>query len=264
MPQKKHRSKLATITRRSFIIGSVAVTGGVLFGYWKYKQPYDNPLNKNLGDGEAALTPYILIDQQGITLIAPRAEMGQGVHTTLAAMVAEELNVSLDQVTVIHGPASHAYFNAAVLEEAVPYAQTDQSNTANRIRSLTKIPAKFLGMQITGGSSSVPDGFNKMRIAGAAAREVLIQAAAQKLDIDIALLEADNGKVIGPDGISLTYSDLATTAAQIQPPTEPTLKPKSQWKILGKSQPRVDMVDKCTGAAQFSIDVDLPDMLFEV
>ncbi len=80
------------------MIGSATVAGGVVIGYWIYKSPYDNPLLDNLKEGEAALTPYVRIDQSGITIITPRAEMGQGVHTTLAAMVAEELDVGLDKV----------------------------------------------------------------------------------------------------------------------------------------------------------------------
>ena len=84
-----------TIARRTFLIGSAAIAGGVVFGYWRYKTPHDNPLLATLADGEAALTPYVRIDQAGITLITPRAEMGQGVHTTLAAMLAEELDVEL-------------------------------------------------------------------------------------------------------------------------------------------------------------------------
>ena len=150
-------SKLGTITRRTFLFGSVAIAGGIGFGYYKYKQPIDNPLNAGLSDGDAALTPYVLIDQNGISIIAPRAEMGQGVHTTLAALVAEELDVTLEQIKVLHGPASAAYFNAAVLEEAIPFAATDTSSMANRVRNFVHVPAKLVGLQITGGSSSVAD-----------------------------------------------------------------------------------------------------------
>jgi len=255
-------SKLGKITRRTFLIGSVAIAGGAAFGYWKYKQPFDNPLLSDLDEGEAALTPYVLINQDGITVIAPRAEMGQGVHTTLAAMVAEELNVSLDQVTIIHGPASKAYYNEAVLEEAVPFAQTDTSSMAENMRSLTKVPAKFFAMQVTGGSSSVPDAYMKMRLAGAAARETLVIAAARKLGVAESELTTNQGYVVNNDGTKLSYIELAVAAAEIEPPAEPTLKPQSEWKILGKSQPRVDMVSKSTGTAEFSIDVDLPNLLY--
>ncbi|WP_226993152.1 molybdopterin cofactor-binding domain-containing protein [Paraglaciecola polaris] len=117
-------STLGKITRRAFVIGSAAITGGVLFGYYKYKQPYPNPLTRDLHDGEAALTPYVLINATGVTIIAPRAEMGQGVRTSLAAMVAEELDIDVHSVTVEHGPASKAYYNAAVLEEGAPFPPT--------------------------------------------------------------------------------------------------------------------------------------------
>ncbi|MGI9272935.1 MAG: molybdopterin cofactor-binding domain-containing protein [Woeseiaceae bacterium] len=254
--------RLKTITRRTLLIGSVAITGGVVFGYWRYKTPYGNPLLDNLRDGEVALTPYIRIDQTGITIITPRAEMGQGVHTTLAALVAEELDVSLTDVNVEHGPASKAYYNALLLEEGLPYAAVDTSKSAERVRNFTHVPAKFLGMQITGGSSSTPDAFMKMRKAGAAARSVLLQAAANKLHISVDSLHTANGSIIATDGSKLAYTDVADLAAEIDPPKDPALKPQSEWRILGKSLPRVDMLSKCTGTAEYSIDVRLPGMLF--
>ena len=254
--------RLKTITRRTLLIGSAAIAGGVVFGYWRYKTPYANPLLENLRDGEVALTPYIRIDQAGITIITPRAEMGQGVHTTLAALVAEELDVSLADVKVEHGPASKAYYNGAMLEEGLPYATVDTSKTAERVRNFTHVPAKFLGMQITGGSSSTPDAFFKMRKAGAAARFCLLEAAANRLDTSVDSLSTDDGSIVAADGSRLSYTDVAELAAEIDPPDNPALKPQSEWKILGKSLPRVDMVAKCTGTAEYSIDVRLPDMLF--
>jgi len=254
--------RLRTITRRTLLLGSAAITGGVVFGYWKYKQPFDNPLLADLDEGSAALTPYVRIDQAGITIIAPRAEMGQGIHTTLAALVAEELDVSLDDVNVEHGPASKAYFNGVVLEEGVPFAAFDTSKTAERLRALVQVPAKLLPMQLTGGSSSTPDAYVKMRKAGAAARTVLLAAAAQKLGLDKSTLHTDSGFVVAPDGTRTAYTELAVLAADIEPPADPDLKPKSEWKLLGRSLPRVDMLGKCTGTAEYSIDVKLPGMLY--
>jgi len=254
--------RLKTITRRTFFIGSAAITGGVIIGYWKYKQPYDNPLLAKLGEGEAALTPYVRIDQGGVTIVTPRAEMGQGVHTTLAAMVAEELDVSLENVKVEHGPASKAYFNAAGFEEVLPFAATDTSKTAERVRAFMKVPGKFMGMQITGGSSSTVDGFVKMRKAGAAARAVLLQAAALELGKEVSTLTTSNGFVVAQDGTRIPYTQLAVRAADIEPPADPALRPVSEWTLLGRSLPRVDMVSKCTGKAEYAIDVQLPDMLY--
>ena len=249
------------IARRTFLIGSAAVLGGVAFGYYKYRQPYDNPIADDLPEGAAALTEYVRIDQKGITVVAPRAEMGQGVMTTLAALVAEELDVALDKITVEHGPASHAYFNAAALREGVPFAATDDSRLARNVRAIVDLPAKFLGFQLTGGSSSVPDAYEKMRMAGAVARETLKNAAAGRLKIPAASLKTEDGAVVGKDGKRIAYEDLAADAGQITPVANARLKPKAEWKILGKSQPRVDMVPKCTGSARFSIDIRLPDML---
>lgn len=255
-------SRLGTITRRTFLFGSIAIAGGVGFGYYKYKQPIENPLETALDDGDTALTPYILIDENGISIVAPRAEMGQGVQTTLAALVAEELDVTLEQINVIHGPPSAAYFNAAVLEEAIPFASIDTSAMANRVRNFVHVPAKLLGLQITGGSSSVADAYEKMRVAGAAARNVLVKAAAQKLSVSENSLSTENGVVIATDGRSLSYLELATAAATIEADSELKLKPQSEWKILGKSQNRVDIPAKSTGTAEFGIDVDLPNMMY--
>ena len=251
--------KIKTIARRTFLVGSAAVVGGVAFGYWKFTTPYDNPLTN---DGASALTPYVKIDQNGVTIIAPRAEMGQGVHTTLAALVAEELDVKFEDINVEHGPASPAYFNEAAMTDGLPFLSTDRSWVAETARKATAIPAKFLGMQVTGGSSTTPDGFDKMRRAGAAARLTLIEVAAQKLGVDGADLKTEDGSVSTLDGTRHSYESLAEAAAKIDPPADPPLKPQSEWRYLGKSMPRVDILAKSTGTAEYSIDVRLPNMVY--
>lgn len=253
--------RLATLARRSFLFGSLAITGGVAFGWWKYSTPYANPLAADLPAGSATLTPYVLIDASGVTVIAPRAEMGQGIHSTLAALVAEEMDLDWTAIKVIHGPASHAYFNAAVLEEGVPFAPTDHGWMAESLRGAMHVPAKFLGMQITGGSSSVPDGFDKMRQAGAVARAVLVQAAAARLGVDAAGLTTRDGAVQHAGG-AIAYADLAMDAARIDLPDHVALKPRESWTLLGKPLPRPDMLAKVTGTASFSADLRLPDMRF--
>ena len=253
-------SRLGTIARRSFLIGSAAIAGGVAFGWYSYRKPYANPL---LAEGQAvALTPYVMIDASGVTIIAPRAEMGQGVHTTLAALVAEEMDLPMDQIKVHHGPASAAYHNAAVLEEGVPFAPTDTSWIAETMRGAMHVPAKFLGLQITGGSSSTPDAYTKMRQAGAMARAVLIKAAAVQLGVAEADLKTEGGAVIAPDGKRLIYSELAVAASAIDLPNDVPLKAKSEWTQLGRSQARTDMLGKVTGTAQYAGDVRLPGQLF--
>jgi len=259
-------SKLRTFTRRSFLIGSTAIVGGVAFGYYKYKQPQQNPLllnaQNNTQGNTSVITPYIKVDQHGVTVITPRAEMGQGVYTTLAALVAEELDLAWEDINVEHGPASTTYHNAAILQEGLPFAPTDHSVMASSIRSFSKVPAKFLGMQITGGSSSIVDAFEKMRLAGAAAKAVFIKAAANELNVDPATLSTQQGYVVSSDGRKRSYVELAPKAQHIEPPQNIPLKNKKNWSLLGTSLPRVDMVAKCTGTAEFSIDVNTQDLLF--
>ena len=254
--------KIATIARRSFLIGSAAVVGGVAFGVYKVKQEATNPLLDDLPQGATALTPYVRIDGQGVTLIAPRAEMGQGIHTTLAALVAEELDVAWDSIRVEHGPLGAAYYNRVLVEHNVPFSDLDHSVGAEAMRGAMGVVAKLLPMQVTGGSSNVADLFDRMRVAGAAARFALIAAAAQKLGLSATQLKTDNGNVVAPDGRRLTYMELAPAAAAIDLPTSPQLKRREQWRYLGKSMLRVDMVAKCTGTATFGIDVRLTDMVF--
>lgn len=250
------------IARRGFLFGAAAIAGGAVFGWWKYTTPYENPLEGTLAPEARSLTPYVIIDGAGVTIVAPRAEMGQGIHTTLAALVAEEMDLTLEQVRVIHGPASHAYFNAAILREGVPFAPTDGGWMAETMRDAMAVPAKFLGMQITGGSSSIPDAFDKMRMAGAAARAMLVQAAAARLQVPADTLTVEGGFVLAPDGTRIAYADLARDAAAIVLDAEPALRDPATWKLLGHSQARVDMVPKVTGTARYTIDLRLPGMLF--
>lgn len=252
------------IARRTFLIGAAAIAGGVAVGYYYYRKPYPNPLEGDLAADEATFNPYVKIGADNtITIIAPRAEMGQGISTTLAAMVAEELDVDLGQVKVEHGPASYAYYNAAILEEGGPFAFFDESMTAEIVRAGMGVAGKFLALQGTGGSASTRDGFDKMRQAGAAARQMLIAAAAQKLGIAAADLETANGSILHKaSGKSMTYGAVAATAAIMAPPADIRLKDKADWKLLGKPQKRIDMLAKVTGAPIFGIDVTLPDLLY--
>ncbi len=256
--------RIAKIARRTFLVGAVAAAGGVAFGYYQFKKPVKNPLKDGLGEGEATFNPYVKIGSDNtITIIAPRAEMGQGIMTTLAALVAEELEVGLDQVIVEHGPASAAYFNSAVMSENAPFAPWEHSAFKDGFRSVMGAVGKIVALQITGGSTSTVDAFDKMRHAGALAREMLKAAAAKEFGVDAATLKADRGTVTDPaSGKSQTYGELALKAADTTPPEDIKLKDRKDWKLLGKSQPRVDMRAKVTGAPVYGIDVTLPDMVY--
>ena len=99
---------LKTYTRRSFIVGSVVIAVGIAFGGWKALKIPLNPL------GDAAMNPWLILHQKEIIVIVPRAEMAQGIQTTLAALVAEELHVRLSDIDVEHRPPAKVYFNGAV------------------------------------------------------------------------------------------------------------------------------------------------------
>ncbi|MDP5220483.1 molybdopterin-dependent oxidoreductase [Ruegeria sp. 2205SS24-7] len=245
-------ASIGKILRRTFLIGSAAIVGGVAFGVYYVNRPAPNPLKPQ--EGETALNPFVLIDQEGVTLFAPRAEMGQGVMTTWAALIAEELDVELDDIRVLHGPAAAAYYNSAMLGEALPNKGYDISDFQHNLAEALGVLGKVLSLQVTGGSTSMKDGFERMREAGATARETLKQAAADQLGVDRGLLKTAKGAVIAPDGTTIPYTELAVAAGQIDPP-HVELRDPSEWRILGKHHPRVDMVEKSTGTAEYAIDV---------
>jgi len=255
---------IAKIARRTFLIGAVAIGGGIAVGYYYVRKPYPNPLEDDLASGEATFNPYVKISSDNtITIITPRAEMGQGVHSTLAAMVAEELEVSLDQVNVEHGPANWAYANGAMLEDGGPFPFFDEGFLAETTRSIMPSLAKVLGLQVTGGSSSIRDGYQKMRHSGCAARFLLVAAAAKRWGVDAEGLETADATVKDPaSGKSLTYGELALDAAKIEPPSNIVLKDKKDWKLLGKSPNRTDIPNKVVGSPIYGIDVDLPEMVY--
>ncbi|ATG35064.1 isoquinoline 1-oxidoreductase subunit beta [Phaeobacter piscinae] len=252
-------ASLKKFTRRSFLIGSAAIVGGVAFGTYKYHQPAPNPLAQV--DGRAVLNPFVFVDQSGVTLIAPRAEMGQGVKSAWASLIAEELDVDPAKVTVLHGPAAKAYYNSAMMSEALPGRGYDASDFQHSLGEIVGHMSKFLDLQVTGGSSSMRDGFERMRHAGASARETLKQAAADQLGLSRDQLTTEDGHVIAPDGARLPYSALANAAASLAP-IEADLRPASEWRLIGKDVPRIDMVAKSTGTAEFGVDVRLPGMKF--
>lgn len=257
-------SRAGKIARRTFLLGSAAVAGGLAFGYYAYRRPPANPLEAALADGEATFNPYVKIAaDNAITIIAPRAEMGQGIETTLAALVAEELDVDLDQVQIEHGPAAAAYANIGALEDGLPFAQFDESTVAELARKGMAVVGKFLALQMTGGSTSTTDAFERMRRAGATARETLKAAAAERLDVPASSLSTAGGRIThAASGRSLAYGDVALAAAAMRPVADVPLRSRSEWRLLGKPQPRTDMRAKVTGAPIFGVDVSLPDMVF--
>ncbi|HVU95147.1 MAG TPA: xanthine dehydrogenase family protein molybdopterin-binding subunit [Puia sp.] len=177
----------------------------------------------------ANITPYIIIEPNNkITIINPKPEMGQGTYQSIPALIAEELEVSLDAVTII--------------------TSSGQKN----------IPG-----QSAGGSSSVRGSYANLRKVGAAAREMLRTAAAKQWNVATEECIAENGKIVHKaTGKTLAYGDLAAAASTLEVPANPTLKDPKDFKILGKSMPRLDIPLKVTGRAIYGIDMELPGMVY--
>lgn len=216
-------------SRRSFLKTSAAVTGGLMLGF---------NLPGTLGEAMAAGTVHTpnawvhIADNNVITLLSARSEMGQGVYTSMPMLIAEELHVDISQIKVAAAPPDAVYVNA------------------------------LLGAQITGGSTSVRDGWLKLRVAGAQVREMLITAAAARWAVDRDLIRADKGMVYGPKGLKSTYGELAEAAARMPVPEKPPMKDPKDFKIVGKRTKRVDTPAKVNGTAEFGIDVKLPGMVY--
>lgn len=256
-------SRVGTIARRTFLIGSAAIAGGVAFGTYMYKRPIPNPLLEDLAEGGAAITPFVKIDADGITLITPRADKGQGAYSIQANLIAEELDIDPATATITPGMPGPAYYNAAVLHEGVPFPGYDNSALAETARGFMAVPAKLLSIQMTGGSSTVPDMFDRLRMAGAVARETLKEAAALRVGVARSELMTENGQVILPDGTRIDYTDLAAEAAQIAPVEAVTLRDPKEWRRLGKpGMQRLDMAAKCTGTEVYGIDYKVEGMVF--
>lgn len=245
------------ITRRSFMVLGAAVVGGAAFAAYKIAEVPANPLSA--APGAMPLNPWVIINADGVTVIAPRAEMGQGISTTLAALVAEELDVDWAQVRVLHGPPAQAYFNAGFVDRMSSGPDFLGSLAPKSHNPILAAVPKLLSLQLTGGSTGAIGGFVQMRLAGAGAREALKAAAARRLGVSPETLRTEGGKVIGAQ--SFTYAELAAEAADLVP-AEVALRDPATWRHIGKSMPRLDMEAKSTGTETFGIDITLPGMKF--
>jgi isoquinoline 1-oxidoreductase beta subunit len=251
--------RLKTIARRSFLVGSVAVVGGVAFGIYTLRKPHENPLTADAG--EAVLTPYVKIAQDGITLITPRADLGQGAYHVQAALIAEELDVDLDQIIPDPGPPSPAYWNTALAAEAADFIVPAAGMMHDLAEGAVNGAMKVMGLQITGGSTTVPDQFEKLRRAGASARETIKALVAERAGVAIGDLTTTAGQVILPDGREIPYTDLAADLADAEIVQDVPLRDPSQWRYIGKPMQRIDMLAKSTGTQDYGIDAAVDGMV---
>lgn len=250
--------KARNITRRAFLISSVAVGGGVAFGTYMGVRPLATPAAQ--GDA-VAFNPWVHISPEKITLITPHADKGQGVVSAQAALIAEELDVDFGQFDIDFGQPNQAYYNTAMADEGVPFMSTDQSVVAETMRGIMGGVMKIMGLQGTGGSTSMADSFFKLRHAGAVARETLKQVASVETGVPVADLRTENGAVVLPDGTTLAYTALAAAAAKVAPVQRVLLREPSEWRLIGKPMERLDIVGKSTGTLDYGIDAQIDGMV---
>ena len=223
-------------TRRDFLKGSAAATGALVIGFTL-------PMTSRFAQAAAAATSgagfapnaFLRIAPSGqVTVICGLSEMGQGVHMGIASLVAEELDADWKSVKLEQAPVDKAYINP------------------------------LFGMQATGGSTAIRGHYEPMRKAGAAAREMLVTAAATQWGVDADRCRTQDGRVMGPDGKSAGYGELVAAASKLPVPQNPVLKDPKDFRILGKGLTRIDTPSKVNGSAGFGIDVKLPGLLTAV
>jgi isoquinoline 1-oxidoreductase subunit beta len=219
---------MTALTRRSFLRASALSGAGLVVAFHvprKARAAEDvPPAAKGLPPPNAFLR---VAPDESVTVLLAHSEMGQGIWTTLAMLVAEELECEWSRVRVEHAPAAPIYAHTA------------------------------FGMQMTGGSTTTWSEFDRYRQAGAIARDMLVRAAAQRWRVEPSRLRAERGAV--HRGVhKLTYGQLALDAAKLEPPRSVKLKDAKDWKLIGKPTRRLDGFEKVTGKAKFGLDVKLP------
>ena len=251
-------------SRRRFILGGLGLTGALLVG-WGVLPPRQRlqgaqPLWTE--GGEVALNGWIKIGADGTVYVAMhRSEMGQGIHTALQMLVAEELDVPMRMVKPISAPIDKIYGNIAVMADGLPF-HPDEHGTVKKVAHwMTSKLARELGLQITGGSSSVKDAWLPLRQAGATAKAMLLQAAAKQWQVDVQQCSVIDGVVHHSSGKQAHYGELIHLALN-SAPGEVRLKDSKDFKLIGTPQARTDIAAKVNGTAQFGIDARPPGLLF--
>jgi isoquinoline 1-oxidoreductase beta subunit len=221
-------SSTRTFTRRAMVKAAVVAGGGFMLGV---SIPRLAPAFAAETNADFAPNAFIRIDQDGkVTFTIPQVEMGQGIYTALSMVLAEELDAPFEQVTAVAAPPNDKLY-------------------ANPL----------LGFQVTGGSTSVRAFWGPMRIAGAAARAMLVKAAAANWSVDPATCRTDNGVVFhDASAQKAAYGELAQAAAGLTPPQDPPLKSPANFKLIGKPLKRLDTPDKVNGKVVYGIDARPP------
>ena len=255
--------------RRSFVLSGLGVAGALVVGWGLM------PARSRMGtadtlpvsEGEVGLNGWIKVARDGtVRLAMHRSEMGQGVHTALAMLVAEELDVPLAKVQLVQAGPDKLYGNIAGFVASLPLHPSDtepgrETRVAKTGIWLVGKLARELGINMTGGSSSIADAWELLRLAAATARAQLVGAASLQWKLPADEVMVVDGLVSHPSGPKAHYGELAKAAAAT-PSGDVRLKEAKDWKLVGTAAPRIDVVAKTDGSARFGLDIRLPEQVY--
>ncbi|HEV7575464.1 MAG TPA: molybdopterin cofactor-binding domain-containing protein [Caldimonas sp.] len=256
--------------RRALLVSGVGAAGALVVG-WGLLPPRDRLGAVDalaVDEGEVSLNGWIKIGADGAVMLAMnRSEMGQGTHTALAMLVADELDVPLARVRIVQAGPDRLYGNVATMVASVPYfhpRETEPGNESTPAKAGQWVVAKVareLGINLTGGSSSVVDAWDVLRVAAATARARLVGAASIAWKQPAGEIVVRDGVVSHPAGSSAHYGELARMAAAT-PTGAVRLKRREEWRLIGTAAPRIDAAAKSDGSARFGIDVRPSGLVF--
>ena len=246
------------VTRRKFLIGGATAAGALIVGYglWPSRRLLDATLLAAKPDERFIANWIKIANDDSVTVVIPHCDIGSGIFTSLAQMAADELDADWAKVRTETAPADALFANGALAEgfaleqvnmtgDSIPAFL--QGTTVGAMRAL----AEYMDVQTTGGSSAVRmTGVYGMRVAGAAAREMLVKAAAARMNAAPEAFRTEMSRVIHTaTGKGFSYGELAAAAAEYTPSSHPKLKSRSEFKLIGKPIRRVDIPAKVHGAA---------------
>ncbi len=256
--------------RRHFLLGTAAVagaTGARVVGWAALpaRQRLSTRQPPTLAPGQVALNGWVRVAPDNtVTLTMAQAEMGQGVHTGLAMLLAEEMDADWARLRLAPASDDGIYNNQAAIVDGLPLSPDDQGLAARAARHVAgKLVRELPGMAGTGGSASIVDQWQPLREAGASARAMLVAAAAAQWQVPAAECRTEASRVLhAGSGRSASFGELAARAAQLPLPEKVRLKAPSQFRLIGQPLRRTDNAPKLDGSARYAIDAQPAGLLY--
>jgi isoquinoline 1-oxidoreductase subunit beta len=256
---------------RRFVLGLLGASGALVVGWslLPIRQRLSTSQALATRPGQFALSGWLKLGaDNSVVVVMPKSEMGQGSHTGLAMLLADELDAAWSQVQIEHSPIDKIYNNLASLVDGLPFHPDDDGSIRQIASWMTAKTMREIGPMMTGGSSSIKDLWLPMRQAGASARAMLVGAAAQAWGVPATEVQVANGVLSHPLGKTARLGEMAERAARLPLVEKPLLKTPAQWKLIGKPLPRLEAAAKGLGKASaapgvgFGIDMLPPGLLY--